>query len=107
MSLHPVSVAFNLQNDKIIVSWPWGSHSFGNNPEELADLGEALRNYAIQRSRREHPDRSISHDDLLTIRRLIETTEVVAKRYVPGSSGKREVPKLSDFLDDDDFKDII
>lgn len=107
MHLHPVQISYDLQNAKIIVEWPWGSHAFPHSSEGITDLAEALQNYAIQRSRRVQRDHSVSPEDLLAIRRMIEGSQAIAKRYVPGSSGKREVPKLSDFLNDDDFKDCI
>ena len=101
MYLHPVPVSYDLQHDKFVVTWPWGSHSFSS--AETAEMAEALRNYAIERSRRVAKDNSISHTQLISIRDLIERSPVIAKRYVPGSSGKIEPPSLDSLLDDADL----
>ena len=98
-----IAIEFNLRDATIVAHWPWGPHAFPSTSEGHANLAEALQLFAIECTRRLPRDpQVIPAEQLRAIRAIVESGPRVATRYVPGSSGKKEVPPLDELFSPDD-----
>ncbi len=98
-----VQIEFDLQNDSTIVHWPWGGQGFPFTPEGAKDMSEALKNAAIELSRRglglgRATTSFLSHAELAAIRTAIDGGKV--KRYEEGSSGLEKKLTLAELFDE-------
>src|SRR4051812_20295734 len=99
-----LAIEFDLQDDQAIVHWPWGKQGFSFSSVGMADMSEALKNFAIFSSKRglsAGKTPYVNAADLLEIRDAMERGGFKPKQY--DEKGKPVVPSLDDLFGDDDM----